>query len=144
MREEKRGSCATSGISNASSWVDPAGDALVRGEPALEQLRLRVAADQREHELAGRFVAEQQRPMRRLQQPVEPVEELAQDDADVERRIEEAGGPEKDAEIWPGGVRHDAVSASAHTRMGANAQGGVAGAPGIRSVWVDPAFAKPA
>jgi hypothetical protein len=39
--------------------------------------------------------------VRRLQEAVEAVQELAQDDVDVEGGAQEAGGPEKDPEIWP-------------------------------------------
>lgn len=50
--------------------------------------------------------------MRRLEQAIEPVQELAQDDVEIERGIEKAGGTEKDAKVWPAGILHGAVSAS--------------------------------
>ena len=59
--------------------------------------------------------------MGRLQQAVEPVEQLAQDDVDVERGVQQAGGPEKDPQIRSSGL-HDAVPSFASTCQGESAQ----------------------
>jgi hypothetical protein len=57
-------------------------------------------------QLAAAFVAQQERPMRRLQQTIEAVQQLAQHDLDVERGVQQAGRAEEDAEVWPRRVRH--------------------------------------